>query len=109
MRKGCGAELCSKIQGNRTMRSDPRLRSCFFVSADSLRILAQCTRTELPQIITTLDRHQYVEGTSRGDNWVVAGLANCQRAVCRVAGARGFASTENYGSIGPRSRRDIVR
>ena len=74
--------------------------SCsFFVSADSLRSLAQCTRTELPQIISTLNCHQYVKGTSRGDIRVVAGLAGCKRAVCRVADTRGQPRTENYGSI----------
>ena len=48
-------------------------------------VLLQCTHTESPQTTTTLNCHQYVKGTSRGDNGVAAGLADSERAVCRVA------------------------
>jgi len=97
-----------QIQGNRKKRADQYSCGGLSVSADSLRSLAQCTRTELPQIITTLNRHQYVKGTSRGDIRVVAGLADYKRAVCRVADTRGLPRIENYGSIRPRSHRDFV-
>ena len=97
-----------KVQGNRKTRADHYPSGSFFVSADYLRSLAQCTRTELPQIITTLNHHQYVKGTSRGDNGVATGLADRERAVCRVADTRGLPRIENYGSIRPRSHRDFV-
>ena len=59
------------------------------MSADSLRILLQCTRKETPQIKAQPElsqvRDRYVKGTSRGDAGMVSGLANRERAFFRVA------------------------
>jgi hypothetical protein len=63
--------------------------------ADSMCSIAQCTRTELPQNVTTLNWHEYGKRASRGTIRMVAGLADNQRVVCRVADTRGFPSSEN--------------
>ena len=67
----------------------PQPSDGFVVSADSLRNLLRCTRTELPQIKAQPQLSQvcdrYVKGTSRGDNGMATGLADRERAFFRVA------------------------
>jgi len=67
----------------------PQPSDGFVVSADSLRNLLRCTRTELPQIKAQPQLSQvcdrYVKGTSRGDNGMATGLADRERTFFRVA------------------------
>jgi hypothetical protein len=87
-------------------QAPPGRRSFLFgFFAVSLRILLQCTRTEMPRFMfhSRNGQRDAKTGASRGDNRLVAGLASCERAVCRVARLGGVQSRSSR-FIGPQKR-----
>jgi hypothetical protein len=103
-RGGLGREIMRRAVADLNPAADlSRSASCRFFAHSFCNARAQKCLESCPTVETVKETQKKL-GASRGDNQVVTGLANCERAVCRVAGLGGLPSRISR-SIGPQRRR----